>query len=88
MKFERKAGDLWPIERSSHAACCLGFGSKYPHLLVSGGVEKTMKDAWLFDVASGRWKQVKLYYYTCTGSISYYTPITIIRSTVKLIARK
>ena len=53
---------LWPVERSSHAACCLGFGSEQPHLLVIGGHcgdWNGLKDCWLFDVFRRRWKEVR-----------------------------
>ena len=52
----------WPFERANHAACCLGFGSEYPHLLVIGGEcgdWKGLKDCWLFDVSRRRWKEVR-----------------------------
>ena len=58
---ERQEGEPWPVGRSGHAACCLGFGSKHPHLLVTGGVDnddKTLRDAWLFDVTNRKWKEV------------------------------
>ena len=63
-KLERQVLDgrePWPVGRALHAACCLGFGSKHPHLLVTGGVDndhKTLRDAWLFDVTNRRWKEV------------------------------
>ena len=62
-KLERQEREPWPIGRSVHAACCLGFGSQHPHLLVTGGVDndgKTLRDAWLFDVTNRRWKEVGL----------------------------
>ena len=57
-------GRLRPCGRDSHAACCLGFGSKHPTLLVVGGVDndgRTLNDAWLFHVSSERWTQVRTY---------------------------
>ena len=60
-KLEREEGEPWPVGRSSHAACCLGFGSQHPHVLVTGGVDsddKSLGDAWLFDVTSRKWKEV------------------------------
>ena len=60
-KLERQEREPWPVGRSAHAACCLGFGSQHPHLLVTGGVDnddKTLRDAWLFDVTNRRWKEV------------------------------
>ena len=62
-KLERQEREPWPVGRSYHAACCLGFGSQHPHLLVTGGVDnddKTLRDAWLFDVTNRRWKEVSL----------------------------
>ena len=60
-KLERQEREPWPVGRSDHAACCLGFGSQHPHLLVTGGLDnddKTLRDAWLFDVTNRRWKEV------------------------------
>ena len=62
-KLERQEREPWPVGRSYHAACCLGFDSQHPHLLVSGGVDnddKTLRDAWLFDVMNRKWKEVSL----------------------------
>ena len=62
-KLERQEREPWPVGRSSHAACCLGFGSQHPHLLVTGGLDndgKALRDAWLFDVTNRRWKEVSL----------------------------
>ena len=65
-KLKEPGGEqqLWPVRRSDHAACCLSFGSEYPQLLVSGGLGddvKTLKDCWLFDVSSWRWKEVRVW---------------------------
>ena len=60
-KLASQEGVPWPVGRFAHAACCLGFGSKHPHLLVTGGVDndnKILGDAWLFDVTNCRWKEV------------------------------
>ena len=60
-KLERQEREPWPVGRAAHAACCLGFGSQHPHLLVTGGRDndgKTLRDAWLFDVTNRRWKEV------------------------------
>ena len=62
-KLERQEREPWPVERAGHAACCLGFGSQHPHLLVTGGLgndDKTLRDAWLFDVTNRSWKEVSL----------------------------
>ena len=37
MKVEPLEGELWPRERSFHAACCLGYDGDHPHLLIHGG---------------------------------------------------
>ena len=62
-KLERQEREPWPVERAGNAACCLGFGSQHPHLLVTGGLgndDKTLRDAWLFDVTNRSWKEVSL----------------------------
>ena len=48
--------------RDYHAACCLNYGDKKPVLLMTGGVkdnDNTLKDAWLLEVNSGRWREVR-----------------------------
>ena len=48
--------------RSFHAACCLNYGDDEPVLLMTGGTDKnhnTLGDAWLLDVNSGRWREVR-----------------------------
>lgn len=60
-KLSGQVGEPWPDMRAGHAACCLGFGSYHPHLLVTGGLDnnkKTLGDAWLFDMINKRWKKV------------------------------
>ena len=50
------------MERVDHAACCLNFGDVHPQLLVTGGVDKkgkTLSDAWLLDINTGRWREVR-----------------------------
>ena len=57
-------GAPWPVERASHAACCLNYGEEHSQLLVTGGLDKndnyttTLQDAWILDVNSGRWREV------------------------------
>lgn len=44
-----------------HVACCLGFNTKYPHLLISGGRldhEMPRRDIWLLNITSRKWKLV------------------------------
>ena len=60
-KVERPRGAPWPVERSSHAACCLNYGEEHPQLLVTGGWDNsgtTLQDAWILDANSGRWREV------------------------------
>ena len=60
-KHQRQEGEPWPIGRSYHAACCLGFGSDHPLLLVTGGIDNDdnlLRDVWIFDMSNRRWKEV------------------------------
>jgi len=66
-KLERPEGASWPVGRHSHAACCLNYGEDDPQLLVTGGVYKnntTLKDAWVLDINSARWSEVRCSLYT------------------------
>ena len=61
-KLEQLEGAPWPVGRSGHAACCLNFGEDDPALLMTGGFDQnynTLKDAWLLEVHSGRWREVR-----------------------------
>ena len=52
-----------PMERSRHAALCLGFGGDQPQLLVIGGTKEggeLLSDAWLLDIRSQTWQEKKL----------------------------
>ena len=56
-------GEPCPVGRSSHAAVCLGYGGDYPQLLVTGGIGsggKVLKDAWILDMQSGKWRRVRI----------------------------
>ena len=47
--------------RDAHGACCLGFGSENPQLLIVGGLnpfDETIGDAWMFDLSSQTWRKV------------------------------
>ena len=60
-KLEGAEGAPWPVERSSHDACCLNYGEEHPQLLVIGGMDNdlnTLQDAWILDVKSRRWREV------------------------------
>ena len=50
------------MERELHAACCLNYGDDTPQLLITGGLDNgrnTLKDAWILDVNSEKWKEVR-----------------------------
>jgi len=50
------------VGRFDHAACCLNYRDDEPVLLVTGGVDdngNTLKDGWLLEVNSGRWREVR-----------------------------
>ena len=50
------------MERSVHAAVCLGYGGDRPQLLVTGGRDSSyniLNDTWILDMQSGRWKEVR-----------------------------
>ena len=47
--------------RSGHAAVCLDY-ENHPQLLVTGGWRggnKVLGDAWILNVQSGRWREVR-----------------------------
>ena len=57
--------DKWPpLRMGQHVACCLGFNTDNPHLLISGGrLEKQhlpYKDMWLLNSTSWTWREVSL----------------------------
>ena len=76
-KLEHPVGEPRPVGRSAHAAACLGYGGDRPQLLVIGGLaadNKLLDDAWLLDVKSKKWREVKITWLTmveyrelCTG---------------------
>lgn len=50
-----------------HAACCLAYSTKNPHLLISGGrLDQSMPhgDVWLFNVNLREWNEVRIIVYT------------------------
>lgn len=72
-KFQKSGGPL-PPERAYHAACCLGYGSEHPCILVTGGWAndgETLKDAWIYDFTSNHWTKVDQYY-------NYYCKLVLI----------
>ena len=61
-KLEKPEGAPWPVERTRHAACCLNYADHKPKLLVTGGLDKNLKtlsDAWLLDINTRRWREVR-----------------------------
>ena len=62
-------GEPCPARRRDHAAVCLNYGGDRPQVFVSGGWsgKKTLKDGWILDMQSGRWREVStLLTYLCT----------------------
>ena len=61
--MEPVQGEPWPMGRSGHAACCLNYGKDSPMLVMFGGLDdnkKVLGDLWVFDVNSGKWREVSL----------------------------
>ena len=61
-KLAHHVGEPCPVGRSGHAAVCLDYGGDHPQLLVIGGLDnddKVLSDAWLLDVQSRRWREVR-----------------------------
>ena len=62
-KVEPHDGEPWPVGRSAHAACGLGYAEDHIYLLISGGLNndgQVLNDMWLFDVSLKKWKEVRL----------------------------
>ena len=62
-KLAHPVGEPCPVGRVRHAAVCLGYGGDHPQLLVTGGVGtggKVLSDAWMLDVQSGKWREVRV----------------------------
>ena len=61
-KVEHPVGEPRPLERSNHAAVCLGYGGDHPQLLMIGGFDghKSLNDVWVLDVESGHWREVSV----------------------------
>ena len=63
-ELDHHEGQPCPVARFRHAAVCLDYGGDHPQLLVTGGTEnsdKVLSDAWMLDVQSGRWREVRVY---------------------------
>lgn len=61
-EIKKRKGDNWPCGRDAHSACCLGFKTSHPQLLVVGGIDKfdkTLGDVWIFDLSSEKWREVR-----------------------------
>ena len=51
---------------------CLGYGGDHPHLLVTGGLGadyKVLKDAWILDMQSVKWREVRNECVCCDTSV-------------------
>ncbi len=78
-KLDYDKGDPWPVWRFDHAAVCLGFGGDHPQLLVTGGVDASLKylnDAWTLDIKSLRWREVRIVSADCCGVGSMWPSLT------------
>ena len=78
-RLDIKEGEPCPVERSEHAAVCLGYGGDHPQLLVIGGRgvgSKVLSDVWILDIQSRRWREVRLYsmFSTLHKTITFVTP--------------
>ena len=61
--LDQDEGGPTPVGRVSHAAVCLGCDEDHPQLFVTGGLDinrKVLRDAWLLDLQSGRWTEVRV----------------------------
>ena len=59
-----------PVERSCHAAVCIGYGLEHPQLLVIGGWDENLEvlnDCWMLDIMSGNWREVRLQKLRCVS---------------------
>ena len=67
---------VWPeVTLGHHAACCLGFNSEHPQLLVSGGrtcYDKGLKDVWAFNLSQKKWKHVRFHVDSCLMMFHIY----------------
>ena len=82
MKIQPKnKEDKWPqVRLGDHAACCLGFNTENPQLLVSGGRlrrELPLKDIWILNLATMKWKEVLLTTHACIHVCTYLLTILI-----------
>ena len=60
-KLDRHEGEPCPVGRSGHAAVCLDYGD-HPQILVTGGRgvgDKVLRGAWILEVQSGKWREVR-----------------------------
>ena len=64
--MEPAQGDQWPEARSSHSSCPLNYGEERPKIIVTGGLGKggnVLGDMWILDVDSGKWTEVRMFFY-------------------------
>lgn len=67
-KLDCREEEPCPVGRAWHTAVCLDYGQDRPQLLMIGGLgggNKVLGDAWILDVQSGRWKEVRALPDTC-----------------------
>ena len=67
-------GEPWPVGRSAHVACCLGYAGDHIHLLVTGGEDrngKVLNDVWLFNLSLKKWKEVSISMMLCITTHLY-----------------
>ena len=76
--MDHHEGEPCPVARDSHAAVCLDYGGDHPQLLVIGGRDggnKVLNDAWMLDVQSGRWREVRVYACRLDGVVCSAIPL-------------
>ena len=76
--MDHHEGEPCPVARDGHAAVCLNYGGDHPQLLVTGGRGadgKVLNDAWMLDVQSGRWREVRVYACRLVGVVCSAIPL-------------
>ena len=76
--MDHHEGQPCPVARCDHAAVCLDYGGDHPQLLVIGGRDaglKVLNDAWMLDVQSGRWREVRVYACRLDGVVCSTIPL-------------
>ena len=76
--MDHHEGQPCPVARNGHAAVCLDYGGDHPQLLVTGGKgagNKVLNDAWMLDVQSGKWREVRVYACRLDGVVCSAIPL-------------